>query len=101
MKRHVDEDLQRAEFRECNMSNTRLIGVVMQDAVIDGETGFLTRPDDPDDMGEKLAYLLQNPDLVRAMGERARRHVTQVFDRERLIEALVEGWQATAALRRM
>lgn len=36
MKRHVDEDLQRAEFRECNMSNTRLIGVVMQDAVIDG-----------------------------------------------------------------
>lgn len=25
-----------AEFRECNLTNTRLIGVVMQDAVIDG-----------------------------------------------------------------
>ncbi|WP_147065334.1 DinB family protein [Terrabacter aerolatus] len=36
MKRYVDEDLEGAEFRECNLSNTRLVGVVMQDAVIDG-----------------------------------------------------------------
>lgn len=36
MKRYVDEDLAGAEFRECDLSNTRLIGVVMQDAVIDG-----------------------------------------------------------------
>lgn len=36
MQRYVDEDMAGAEFRECNLSNTRLIGVVMQDAVIDG-----------------------------------------------------------------
>lgn len=36
MTRYVDEDLQGAEFRECDLSGTRLIGVVMQDAVIDG-----------------------------------------------------------------
>ena len=36
MKRYVDEDFDRAEFRECNLNNTRLIGVMMQDAVIDG-----------------------------------------------------------------
>jgi hypothetical protein len=36
MTRFVDEDLTGAEFRECLMSNTRLIGVVMQDAEIDG-----------------------------------------------------------------
>jgi hypothetical protein len=36
MKRYVDEDMEGAEFRECNLTNTRLIGVVMQDAVIDG-----------------------------------------------------------------
>src|SRR6478609_109517 len=36
MKRYVDEDMEGAEFRECNLNNTRLIGVVMQDAVIDG-----------------------------------------------------------------
>lgn len=36
MKRYVDEDMEGAEFRECNLSNTRLIGVIMQGAVIDG-----------------------------------------------------------------
>lgn len=34
--RFVDEDLHGTEFRECDLSGTRLIGVVMQDAVIDG-----------------------------------------------------------------
>ncbi|MCG3752847.1 DinB family protein [Amycolatopsis sp. Poz14] len=36
MKKHVDEDLHDAEFRECDLTGARLIGVVMQDAVIDG-----------------------------------------------------------------
>jgi hypothetical protein len=36
MKRDVDEDLKGAEFRECNLYNTRLISVVMQAAMIDG-----------------------------------------------------------------
>lgn len=36
MKRFVDEDLTGAEFRECDLSDSRLVGVVMQDAVIDG-----------------------------------------------------------------
>ena len=36
MKRYVDEDMEGAEFRECNLNDTRLIGVVMQGAVIDG-----------------------------------------------------------------
>jgi len=36
MWRYLDEDMEGAEFRECNLTNTRLIGVVMQDAVIDG-----------------------------------------------------------------
>lgn len=36
MTRHVDEDLRGAEFRECDLTGARLIGVVMQDAVIDG-----------------------------------------------------------------
>jgi hypothetical protein len=36
MKRYVDEDLQGVEFRECDLTGARLIGVVLQDAVIDG-----------------------------------------------------------------
>ncbi|ROR46951.1 DinB family protein [Kitasatospora cineracea] len=36
MTRYVDEDLKGAEFRECDLTGARMIGVVMQDAVIDG-----------------------------------------------------------------
>lgn len=36
MTQYVDEDLHGAEFRECDLTGARLIGVVMQDAVIDG-----------------------------------------------------------------
>src|SRR3954447_10468159 len=36
MTRYVDEDLHGAQFRECDLTGARLIGVVMQDAVIDG-----------------------------------------------------------------
>jgi uncharacterized damage-inducible protein DinB len=36
MERFVDQDLTGAEFRECVMTGARLIGVVLQDAEIDG-----------------------------------------------------------------
>jgi len=36
MQRFVDEDLSGAVFRECDLSRARLIGVIMQDAEIDG-----------------------------------------------------------------
>ena len=36
VKRYVDEDLQNAEFRECDLTSARFVGVVMQDAEIDG-----------------------------------------------------------------
>ena len=36
VRRFDDEDLTGAEFRECDLSRTRMVGVVMQDAEIDG-----------------------------------------------------------------
>ncbi|HVG84553.1 MAG TPA: DinB family protein [Vicinamibacterales bacterium] len=36
MARYVDEDLRGVEFRECDLSGARLVGVVMRGAVIDG-----------------------------------------------------------------
>jgi hypothetical protein len=36
MRKFVDEDLSGAEFRECDLTRARLVGVVMQDADIDG-----------------------------------------------------------------
>ncbi|GAB3448383.1 DinB family protein [Phycicoccus ginsengisoli] len=76
MRRFQDEDLTGAEFRECDLSRTRMVGVVMRDAEIDGlvthlvvngvdvmpyveaeldrrhPVRLLIRSDDPDDLRE-------------------------------------------------
>ena len=41
MARFKDQDLADSEFRECDLTRARLIGVVMQDAVIDGPVSNL------------------------------------------------------------
>src|SRR5215204_4831263 len=37
MERFVERDLSGAEFRECGLDRVRMVGVVMRDAVIDGD----------------------------------------------------------------
>src|SRR5215213_7966689 len=41
MERFIDRDLTGPEFRECDLTGARLIGVVMQDVEIDGLVGKL------------------------------------------------------------
>jgi hypothetical protein len=88
MERYVDQDLTGAEFRECMMSNARLIGVVMQDAEIDGLVTNLTV-----NGVEVMGYVEAELD---------RRHPVRVLirsdDPSDLREAhrqLMAGWEAT------
>ncbi len=41
--------------------------------VVDGETGYLVPPNDPDALAERLAHLLGDPDLLRTLGWQAHR----------------------------
>ncbi len=79
MKRYVDEDLQGAEFRECNLNNTRLIGVVMQGAVIDGMVSNL------------VVNGVEVMEHVEA--ELDRRHPVRQLIRSDDLEDLRRGWQ--------
>src|SRR3954453_5931101 len=93
MRRFNDEDLTGAEFRECDLSRARLVGVVMQDVEIDGlvtnlvvngvevmsyvgaeldrrhPVRLLIRSDDPDNLREAWRQLRQAWDTTT---ERAR-----------------------------
>jgi hypothetical protein len=97
MRRFHDEDLTGAEFRECDLSRTRLVGVVMQDAEIDGlvtnlvvngvevmsyveaeldrrhPVRLLIRSDQPDDLQEAWRHLTDDwartTERVRSMPE--------------------------------
>jgi glycosyltransferase involved in cell wall biosynthesis len=58
--------------------STRTTGVV--DVVIDGVTGILVPPGNAQALAEATRKLLEDPELARAMGERARRLVSEEFD---------------------
>ena len=54
----------------------------IRESVIDGETGFLVPPDDPEAMAAAMRGLVQSPDLVGVLGAAARRFAaTFTWDR--------------------
>jgi len=54
------------------------------EVVIDGETGFLAQPDDPDDFAEKILALLKNPEMRSRFGMRAREHFEATFSNKNI-----------------
>jgi L-malate glycosyltransferase len=47
--------------------------------VINGETGFVVRPGDPEALAGALLQLVQQPDLATRLGERARQRYEQLY----------------------
>ena len=54
------------------------------EAVVDGETGFLVPPKDPQAIAEKVIFLLKNPQIAKEMGEKGYQKVKENFTQERL-----------------
>jgi len=83
MKKYLDEDLTGVEFRECDLSRANLVGVVMQDAVIDG----------------LVTNLVVNGVEVTAYveAELDRRHPVRVLIRSDDPRDLREGWRRLRA----
>lgn len=53
----------------------------LPDLVDDRETGFLVRPNDPDDLSDKIIYIVQNRSLPSEMGARARTKYLNFFSK--------------------
>lgn len=62
----------------------------ISDWLIDGETGFLVKPYDKQEMASKISHLLNNPDMVRGLGARARELALQKYNPEDHINKLLE-----------
>jgi hypothetical protein len=90
MKRYVDEDLAGAEFRECDLSHARLVGVVMQGAVIDGLVSDLVV-----NGVEVMAYV--EAELDRRQPVRRLIRSDDVADLLRAARQLRTDWEATVA----
>ena len=90
MARFQDQDLTDAEFRECDMTRARLIGVVMQDAVIDGLVSDLVV-----NGVEVTSYV--EAELDRRYPVRLLIRSTDAADLREAERQLRDGWAATAA----
>jgi glycosyltransferase involved in cell wall biosynthesis len=54
------------------------------EVVVDGETGILVPPKDPQKMAEAIIEILQNPGLAKKMGEAGRKRVEDEFSLDRM-----------------
>jgi glycosyltransferase involved in cell wall biosynthesis len=61
----------------------------LPDLVDDAGTGFLVRPNDPDDLSEKITYVMQNRSLLPEMGTRARAKYLDSFSKQAYTRTLL------------
>ncbi len=61
--------------------------------IVDGETGLLVPPAQPDALAGALCSLLANPERRKAMGRAARQRATAMFSLERQIDHLLALWK--------
>ena len=50
------------------------LGCGAEDAIIDGETGYLIPQESPEQIAAKIRLLLQSPELAQSLGARGRKH---------------------------
>lgn len=62
--------------------------------VVEGETGLLFGPGNPDELREKILYLLSNPSLIEAMSRKAREKTETEFNAEIHYKRLMEIYKA-------
>jgi glycosyltransferase involved in cell wall biosynthesis len=56
----------------------------LPESVLDGETGILVPPENPDKLAEAILFLLSNPDIAHRMGKVGQERVKSYFTPERL-----------------
>ena len=65
----------------------------LPDLVDDRETGFLVRPNDPDDLSEKIIYVMQNHPFSHEMGTRARAKYLNSFSKPAYYRTLLSVYE--------
>lgn len=66
----------------------------ISEIITDGVDGFLVRPADEASLYSLISDFLENPSVTDSVGERARDKVLQVFNRDRMIQGLLDAYNA-------
>lgn len=69
--------------------------------IVDGETGFLVPPGDPERLAARLLEVLSNPGLAQRMGRAARDRVQTQFSLEHSVRAAQHAIEEVVAGQRL
>jgi D-inositol-3-phosphate glycosyltransferase len=62
-------------------------------SVRDGQTGYLVPPNDPDALGERLAYLFEHPQLLRRFSQESVERVNRLFTWRRVSAQIADVYE--------
>lgn len=69
------------------------LGCGAEDAILDGETGYLVPQESPNELAKRIRVLLKDPVAAQAMGDRGRAHA-QTFAWDRVAESYLDVYRA-------
>ena len=64
------------------------------ESVIDGVNGFIVEKQNPQQIAEKIKFLIENPELKKKMGKESRRRYEENFTEEKMVERLTQAFNA-------
>lgn len=73
---------------ECAVIATNIRGC--REEVIDGQTGFLIKPQSPDDIREKLEILVANSELLNSMKKEGRKRAEKYFNEKQTVNKQID-----------
>jgi glycosyltransferase involved in cell wall biosynthesis len=74
---------------------SRIYGIT--DAIEDGVTGFLFEPAASHDLMLKMARFVENPSLIKTMGEKAKVNTLEKYSKEKVTSAMLDYYRAIAS----
>ncbi len=77
----------------CGLPVVATSGGGIPEMVIDGVTGLLAPPENPEALADAIVRLFQDTALARRLGEEARRHVHREFTVDRMVEGNVRVYE--------
>ena len=70
-----------------------------RELVVDGETGFLVPPKQPEALAAKIEYLLDRPDIARRMGAAGEARLRRRFSTDTMVDETIKLYERAVAER--
>lgn len=85
-------------FLEANYYKVPVIGTAtggVVEAIVDGETGLLIKPNDLNDLVEKILYLYENENVRKKMGEKGHNRAINEYSWQKIVDDYIRVFKNT------